>query len=202
MDELDVSTSKVCLKCKIAKISSEFHKDKPRKDGLSPYCKECARSQKQEQYQKHRDVRRAGTKANYEANKESYIRRAKEWAERNPEKRKKVLRAYVENNPEKRAATQRKQQEKNPGYYRAHFKMRQARKRQALSTWADLEAIEAIYRQCAFVSRFTGIKHHVDHYYPLKSDVVCGLHNEFNLRIVPAAVNLSKGNNFPEEGLL
>lgn len=202
MAETDNNTTKCCTRCKTEKGLEQFCKDKTRADGKFPHCRQCQKINQQEQYRRNKAKRQAEAKVYYEANKESYKQRAKEWAARNPEKRKQVARSYVENNPDKRAATQREQQEKNPGYYRAHYKMRQTRKRKALSTWADLEAIEAIYRQCAFVSRFTGIKHHVDHYYPLKSDVVCGLHNQHNLRIIPATVNLSKGNSFPEKGLL
>lgn len=199
MAETNISTSKVCTKCKIEKLFTDFNKDKSRKDGVFPWCRLCANAHLREQHHKHRDKRLAQKKIDYERDKEQYKDRATRWAQANPEKRKETTKRYRENNPETRFETQKRQREKNPGYYRAHYKMRQTRKRNALSTWADLEAIEAIYRQCSFVSRFTGIKHHVDHFYPLKSDVVCGLHNEFNLRIIPAAVNLSKGNRIPEE---
>lgn len=42
----------------------------------------------------------------------------------------------------------------------------------------------------------TGRKFQVDHIVPLQSKIVCGLHNEFNLRVIPASVNGSKGNRF------
>lgn len=34
---------KLCIKCKIEKENSDFHKDKRRKDLLFPYCKDCRR---------------------------------------------------------------------------------------------------------------------------------------------------------------
>jgi hypothetical protein len=35
---------------------------------------------------------------------------------------------------------------------------------------------------------------HVDHVIPLRHPLVCGLHAHTNLRVVPALVNLKKGN--------
>jgi hypothetical protein len=200
MAETNSITTKRCTKCLIEHAVGFFNRDKNRPDGLFPWCKPCVRGQKKEIYARDREAQKAKRRADYAAKKDEYKARAKKWAAENPEKRKEVVRNYVLRDPQRRYEQQKRERAKNPGYYRAHFKMRQSRKRQALSTWADLEAIEAIYRQCSFVSTFTGIKHHVDHYYPLTSDVVCGLHNQYNLRIIPATENLSKGNNFPEEG--
>lgn len=199
MTESNTSTDKCCTKCATNKNVSEFHNDKKRPDGKFPWCKLCVSMQKKEIYIAKREVYREKGKANYEANKNEYKARAAEWAKANPEKRKQVAKKYSAANPEKRAALGLKHRTENPGYYRAHFKMRQTRKRRALSSWANLEAIEALYVECSRISKETGIKHHVDHYYPLTSDVVCGLHNEFNLRIVPASVNLAKHNQMPED---
>lgn len=195
----ETNTSTCCLKCGVEKTAENTTKNKNRPDGRNAYCKKCAKEKQAATYIKHRDSHVAKRKIDYAANKDRYKERAAEWAKDNKEKRREIMKRYLENNPEARAATQKREREKNPGYYRAHYKMRQTRKRQALSSWADLDAIEALYVECSRISKETGIKHHVDHYFPLKSDVVCGLHNEFNLRIVPATVNLSKGNSFPEE---
>ena len=64
----------------------------------------------------------------------------------------------------------------------------------ATPAWADRSAMREIYRQAAQASELLGVKHHVDHIVPLKSDLVCGLHCEANLRVVTATDNLKKHN--------
>lgn len=71
---------------------------------------------------------------------------------------------------------------------------RRAAKLQATPSWASEALILAIYEECQLRSEETGIVHHVDHVVPLISDIVCGLHCEDNMQILPASVNLSKGN--------
>lgn len=192
------SITRRCTKCGEKHDVAEFHNDKSRPDGKFPWCRPCVKAQQKEGYQRNKEEEKAKRRADYQKNKEAYKARAKKWAAENPEKRKEVVRNYVIRDPARRSQQQKANREKNPGYYRAHFKMRQQRKRNAIPGWADLEAIESIYRQCQFVSRMTGVKHHVDHYFPLTSDVVCGLHVSENLRIIPATENLSKGNKLPE----
>lgn len=59
----------------------------------------------------------------------------------------------------------------------------------------DLLEKEA-YSLASLRAGVTGISHEVDHIVPLRSKLVCGLHNEFNLRVIPAAENNRKGNRF------
>lgn len=201
MGEAKNSTTKICGKCSLVKQISDFNKNKNRKDGLAWDCKACNRSRCKEHFDANPDKYNEANRENYRLNTEKYVARATKWALQNPEKRREASKNYVKRNPEKRYVTQTKNRVQNPGLYAAHYKARQQRKRKAMPVWASEENIKAIYRQCAFVSSMTGIKHHVDHFYPLKSDLVCGLHNEYNLRIIPAAANLSKGNSFPTEDL-
>lgn len=66
----------------------------------------------------------------------------------------------------------------------------------ATPLWASIEKVKAFYEAARKITELTGIKHHVDHIVPLRGANVCGLHNEFNLQIIPADLNLSKSNKF------
>lgn len=69
-----------------------------------------------------------------------------------------------------------------------------ARKRKAMPSWANKEAMDEFYKEAKRLTDETGILHHVDHIVPLKSDIVCGLHWEGNLQVLEAVANISKGN--------
>lgn len=69
----------------------------------------------------------------------------------------------------------------------------------ATPKWANQFFIEEIYDLAA---RRTAIKAggierwSVDHIVPIISKIVCGLHVENNLRVIPASENSVKGNRF------
>lgn len=71
---------------------------------------------------------------------------------------------------------------------------RQRVKNRATPAWADIEKIREIYRVAQRLSKTTGVKYHVDHIVPLKSNQVSGLHCEANLQVIPATANLKKHN--------
>lgn len=75
-----------------------------------------------------------------------------------------------------------------------HVTSRARAKKHATPPWADRDAMREIYKEAARVTSESGVKHHVDHIVPLKSNLVCGLHCEANLRVVPAVENLKKHN--------
>lgn len=72
---------------------------------------------------------------------------------------------------------------------------------QATPPWADKQAIKAIYAECRERTRQTLEKHHVDHFYPLRSDFVCGLHTPGNLVILTERQNIAKKNKIDPKDL-
>ncbi|MDP3939632.1 MAG: hypothetical protein Q8R92_16065 [Deltaproteobacteria bacterium] len=100
--------------------------------------------------------------------------------------------AWREANPEKWADVKRRWRKSNPGKVVASNTARQ--ERTATPAWANEFFIEEIYELAQLRTRLTGYEWHVDHVVPLRSKIVCGLHVEFNLRVIPAVHNLAKGN--------
>ena len=71
---------------------------------------------------------------------------------------------------------------------------RRAHKKNATPFWANQAEITRFYVKVKEFEQLTGIDHHVDHIYPLKSDFLCGLHVENNLQILTAEENIYKHN--------
>jgi hypothetical protein len=79
---------------------------------------------------------------------------------------------------------------------RARACSRHKRVKEATPIWADLAKIQNLYLESIELSNTTGIQHEVDHIVPLKHNLVCGLHNQFNLRVIPKLENRDKSNQF------
>lgn len=108
-------------------------------------------------------------------------RRANDWYLLNTERAIAAVAQYQKDNRHKDRAWQSK---------------RRATRYQATPAWADLQAIEAVYKKAEVMTEQTGIPHHVDHIVPLQSKFVCGLHVPANLQIMEASANNSKGNRW------
>lgn len=68
------------------------------------------------------------------------------------------------------------------------------RLRKATPPWSNRFLLEEAYQLAKLRTEVTGIPWHVDHVIPLRGEDVCGLHVETNLAVVPAVVNIRKGN--------
>ena len=72
-----------------------------------------------------------------------------------------------------------------------------AAKRQATPKWLTKDHktfIEIQYQMAKLLEDRMGVEYHVDHIHPLQNESVCGLHVPWNLRVIPALENISKGN--------
>jgi len=149
-----------------------------------------------------------------EKNRDKRSAYAKQYRKDNPEKVKEQVKAWVKANPEKIKGYMKKASkawhERNPDYqsnfYKAHkerYVAARARRRaaqdSATPTWLtaiDKAMIQEMYDVSEARYIQTGIKHHVDHIVPINGKGVAGMHVPWNLQVITAHENLSKGWRF------
>lgn len=150
-----------------------------------------------------------------EKNKEYLSARKMKWAKDNPESKKESDKRYAEKNKQKRVDQSRlyrkenkelvKQKNKvwrkeNHDYILSKNRERYAVQKNRLPSWVgkdELLKIKEVYAECK-ARRDNGEDCHVDHIIPFRGENVSGFHVLSNLRIVPAAENLSKKNKFSD----
>ena len=156
-------------------------------------CNPCAAAKRRERYRSDPDYRKANNKklkAWKAANLETFRNAQRQHYERNKQKMDEASRLWREANADKHRAAIAAWHKKNPVRSYAHTRARQLRLRGQTPPDADFEAIAALYEESARLTRETGVRHHVDHIVPISKG---GLHHQNNLRVIPAAENLSKG---------
>ena len=156
-------------------------------------CLECLKLEWQTN-----SVKRAEYFAAY--NKSEAGRAAKE---RYYEANKNVVKARATARPaEEKRRYQKKWARENTLYVYAMTKARRRKHRAATPPWLTRRQkteMRSLYQIAITMSRTTGEPYVVDHIYPLRSDVVCGLHVPWNLRVVTSAENLRKSNQLPPD---
>lgn len=168
---------KKCLACQTVKPSADFYRHSNRPDGLQTQCKQCqSAAAKRPHYAEKSAIRYQQQTSEIKARNSAYKKANR--ARYNDLARS----AYAKNG-------------RTPGQ-RESTRNYQARKLRATPAWANRDAIKRIYIKADRISRLSGVKYEVDHGVPLLSKLVCGLHCEDNLRIVPAPENRAKGNRF------
>jgi hypothetical protein len=140
------------------------------------------------------------------------------WAKANPERRAEIRKTWDLLNRDKTNARMKKHRMDYPESYKkavatwrnnnstryavymAHkASMRRAKKLKQTPKWLsefDLVAIECKYSVCAMFNRYGVERWEVDHIVPLQGTNVSGLHTPSNLRVIPKALNMAKGNKF------
>ncbi len=158
--------TKTCRGCASVKPISSFHKHKQMADGHLNFCKVCF-------YQK--------SKANRAAKPDSRK------AER-ARLRDRVGGMTWQEYQEKR----RREAKGKKVIASAYAQRRRARIDSAKMSELDVFVVEEAYRLRQSRKLTTQIDWHVDHIVPLNHRKACGLHNAYNLQVVPATWNLAK----------
>jgi hypothetical protein len=160
--------------------TTEFHVRRASPDGLAYKCKCCVR---------------AACAQWRDRNPGAFSR----WHAANRDHRSEYFREWSAENREARSAYMRNWAQMNAPSVNARIANRRAAKIRATPAWANQQKIAEIYAEARRLTKATGIRHEVDHIYPLQSDKVCGLHWEANLQIITEFENIQKLNRMPDE---
>ena len=93
---------------------------------------------------------------------------------------------------------------KNKEYVAADTKNRRRKHREATPLWltqAQKSEMRELYKTAIELTKTTGVQYAVDHIYPLRSALVCGLHVPWNLQIIRRDLNLLKSNKLPDQDM-
>jgi hypothetical protein len=111
-----------------------------------------------------------------------------------------ISKLWAERNRDRRKAAARRWYQRHLEHARLQLVIAQATRRRRYVSWANVEAIAALYASAALLTRTTGRSHVVDHIVPLKGRTVSGLHVESNLRIIERSENARKSNKWESPG--
>ena len=174
---MERGAGKACTKCKQWKLLEDYHRCRRESDGRHDACKVCKNADKR--------VYRA-------THKELIKKQVKERKALNPERFKEYQRRYY-SKPEKKEQKKqylKKYHKENKDKLNAKTSRYRAARDQRIPKWANLKAIESIYKG----NNSPG--YHVDHIIPLRGEKVSGLHVEYNLQYLPGRENEAKNNRF------
>lgn len=198
--------TKACRKCGEQKPLSAFSKDASSGDGLQRKCKACNDAYRRANLEKIK-ARQAQW---YSDNRgkliaKQSIRRAIDpeymasWRASNTERLIEYRSAYRSANKERLSEYQKQYTKDHREAFTARASKRRAAKIRAATGWDD-ELDSLVLIEAAHLARIRSetlaVEHHVDHVVPLRSAKVCGLHNAYNLAVIPAVENMSKGNRW------
>ncbi|KKL27313.1 hypothetical protein LCGC14_2386400 [marine sediment metagenome] len=93
----------VCTKCGVEKLSSEFNKDKYRKNGLRSACRLCTKTMYKKWISSEEGQLRKSEydKERYHSNIDSEKKRMKKWRDANPERHRRNVKLWREKNPDR-----------------------------------------------------------------------------------------------------
>lgn len=166
--------------------------EKTRREANRERCASYKKSWQEANREKHA----ASSKAYYEANREKCAASVKAWQDANSEKFTAMTKAYRKANPEKVAARNKAWKEANPDKRASYEAMRRAAKLNATPPWLTDEQKHEMEDKYFEAQTRRGGPWHVDHQVPLAQG---GLHVPWNLEVISAEKNTSKGVKILDE---
>lgn len=160
-----------------AKIYRENHpelKDKKKQYRLNNLDRENTRSKEWYQNNKHTNE--------YKEYRENYVKVNKDAIDL-------MYRSYYSRNKQGILYRNSQYRKNNRGLLNAYYKCYKVKKINRTPTWANLQKIAEIYKNCP-------VGYEVDHIVPLHGKLVSGLHVENNLQYLTAHENQTKSNKF------
>lgn len=217
---------KRCTKCNTSKELQLFAHNKNTEDGYSYWCLKCHSENTHRYYSenkakclsyaaKYRNSDRGRVKMirakHYYKNRDKLLVGMREYQKNNKEaitqKRKHnafALSLYAakryESNKERLNLQARQWKQNNPALVTAMTAKRRATKLNATPHWLSPQQhneMKAIYKNAKEMTKTSGIRHEVDHIFPLVNKLCCGLHIPSNLQIITAVQNRKKNNKVP-----
>lgn len=147
-------------------------------------CPECRKSLFKTYYINNRDQYRLNSKIYYAKNREQQIASTRNWQQLNKE----LVKTRVDS-----------WKKANRGKVNAYEAKYRAKKLGATPKWLthiQRNQIASIYSVASIIQKLTKNKIDVDHMVPLQGVNVSGLHVPWNLQLLLANKNRSKGNNY------
>jgi hypothetical protein len=205
---------KTCTHCKQSKPLADFGPYKRAKDGLFYHCRQCVRERANAwRATPHGRARaletdRARSAAKVERARElrsADIESARERDRLNYHRHREAILARQRARYHADIATARERQvayrRQNPVQARLWYANRRLTKSRATPAWTDFDRIAAAYAAADLLMQVTGDWYEVDHVVPLRGKigrehVVCGLHVDYNLAVLPRSDNRRKSNRF------
>ncbi len=196
MDLLSKTNLKRCSGCGENKDKNTFHKNKKRKDGLQPFCKECAEKYDKEYREKNKEKKRAYRREYYIKNQKQERANEKKYRLKNKDQIKAYQKKYRESEEGKKSF------KKSNLKYRARIKG---------ATPSNFHAAEVFQRdgyicqncRCKTRPDFKNTVHpkypNLDHIIPLSKG---GDHSMRNTQCLCRDCNIKKNNGQKQDQLL
>lgn len=111
--------TKICYKCRRELPISEFCKDRSKKDGFSPECRECAAKRSKSYRERNKEKLKEKYQKYYAENRDKILERNRKWARENPEKEKAGRKKRYEKNKEHISRRTKEYYLEHRDYYRS-----------------------------------------------------------------------------------